>query len=228
MQIKLQNYSNYILNNIDLTINNNLVILGSNGAGKSTLAKLLSGVIKSDSVYIDNINLNKIKLNKKASLINYIPPTLDIFDKYITIRDYLELSNISNNIDIKTITDRLNISHLLDKHSLSSGESQLILVASALIHNAKITIFDEPTANLEPKRVVEIYNILKSDVLNYKIIITHDINLAYKLGYDILYLRDGNIEFNGSSTQFFQKDNLYNIFGKSIKRVEDIFVVDLY
>jgi len=227
MLIKLQNYSNYILKNIDLTINNNLVILGSNGAGKSTLAKILSGVIKSDSVYIDNINLNKIKLNKKTSIINYIPPNLDIFDKYITIRDYLELSNISNSIDIQDITDRLNISYLLNKSSYSSGEAQLILVASALIHNAKITIFDEPTANLEPKRVVEIFDILKSDNLESKIIITHDINLAHKLGYDILYLRDGNIEFNGSSKEFFRDDNLYNIFANSIKRVGDIFVVNL-
>jgi len=227
MQIKLQNYSNYILQNINLSISKNLIILGSNGAGKSTLAKVLSGVIKSDSVYIDNKDINKINLHKKASLINYIPPTLDIFDKYITIEDYLELSNISNNIDIKTITKKLNISHLLNKNSLSSGESQLVLVASAIIHNAQITIFDEPTANLEPKRVVEIYNVLKSDILKTKIIITHDINFAYKLGYDILYLKDGEIEFSGSSNRFFERNNLYNIFGSSIKRVEDIFVVDL-
>jgi len=227
MLIKLQNYSNYILNNIDLTIDNNLVILGSNGAGKSTLAKILSGVIKSENVYINNINLNRINLNKKASLINYIPPNLDIFDKYITIKDYLELSNISNSINIQDITDRLNISYLLNKSRYSSGEAQLILVASALIHNAKITIFDEPTANLEPKRVVEIFNILKSDSLKTKIIITHDINLAHKLGYDILYLRDGNIEFNGSSKEFFKDKNLYNIFSNSVKRVGDIFVVNL-
>ena len=227
MLIKLQNYSNYILNNIDLTIDNNLVILGSNGAGKSTLAKILSGVIKSENVYINNINLNRINLNKKASLINYIPPNLDIFDKYITIKDYLELSNISNSINIQYITDRLNISYLLNKSRYSSGEAQLILVASALIHNAKITIFDEPTANLEPKRVVEIFNILKSDSLKTKIIITHDINLAHKLGYDILYLRDGNIEFNGSSKEFFKDKNLYNIFSNSVKRVGDIFVVNL-
>jgi len=227
MLIKLQNYSNYILNNIDLTIDNNLVILGSNGAGKSTLAKILSGVIKSENVYINNINLNRINLNKKASLINYIPPNLDIFDKYITIKDYLELSNISNSINIQDITDRLNISYLLNKSRYSSGEAQLILVVSALIHNAKITIFDEPTANLEPKRVVEIFNILKSDSLKTKIIITHDINLAHKLGYDILYLRDGNIEFNGSSKEFFKDKNLYNIFSNSVKRVGDIFVVNL-
>ncbi|SHO80883.1 Hemin transport system ATP-binding protein hmuV [hydrothermal vent metagenome] len=73
MQIQLKNYSNYILNDINLSISENLIILGSNGAGKSTLAKVLSGVIKNSSVYIDDININRINLKKRASLINILP-----------------------------------------------------------------------------------------------------------------------------------------------------------
>jgi len=225
--LHLQNYSNYILKNISLKIENNLVILGHNGAGKSTLARVLSGLIRSENVSIDTINLNQLPFSQRAKLINYIPTKLDIFDKHITMREYLELSNI-HGMDTKPIIDQLGIAHLLPKHQISSGEESLVLMASALIHRAKYTIFDEPTANLDTYKVIKLYKLLLQDRgIEYKIIITHDINLAYRLGYDIVYLREGSIIFEGSSQSFFEAQNLEQIFGTSVKKIEDFYVVNL-
>jgi len=225
--LQIQNYSNYILNDISLDIESDLVILGHNGAGKSTLAKVLCGIIKSESISINGENLNTLAFSQRAKLLNYIPTKLDIFDKYITMQEYLELSNIEGN-DIEPIIKQLGIQELLNKTEISSGEESLILMASALIHGAKYTIFDEPTANLDPKRTIKLYQLLKSDTtIANKIIITHDINLANKLGYDILYMRDGEIVFYGNNQEFFEEQNLQTIFGDAIIKQENFYRVNL-
>lgn len=225
--LHLQNYSNYILQDISLNIDKNLIILGHNGAGKSTLAKVLCGIIKSNCVSINRKDFNTIAFNQRAKLINYIPTKLDIFDKYITMQEYLELSNI-HGMDIQSIIEQLGISHLLDKTQISSGEESLILMASALVHQAQYTIFDEPTANLDPKRTIELYQLLKNDsTIANKIIITHDINLANKLGYDILYMRDGRVVFQGNNQAFFEEQNLQSIFGDAIIKQDDFYRVNL-
>jgi len=229
--LKISNFSNSILSNIDFHIkeDENLIILGSNGAGKSTLAKVLCGITYSDSVELFSQNLSELSAKQRAQFINYIPPKLEIFDEYISLYEYLELSKLYSELSIQDAISLLGLDELKEKHciKLSSGEQQLSMLASSLLHNAKLTIFDEPTSNLDPQKTLNVYNILKSDKLQNRIIITHDLNLAYKLGYKILYLQNGKIEFFDKSEKFFEEANLYKIFGSSIKHVDDYFMVNL-
>jgi iron complex transport system ATP-binding protein len=215
--LKVDNFSNYILDDISLTIDKkNLIILGSNGCGKTTLAKVISGLYDAD--VLDN------------KLINYIPTKLDIFDEFMSVNEYLELSNLYGDMQKKDVLKLLDILDLEDKSakSLSSGESQLVLLASAILHNAQYTILDEPTANLDPQKIKKVFNLLKQDaILNYKIIITHNLNLAYKLGYDIVYIKNGKIDFSGSSHEFFNQDMLDIYFDKTVQIQDDTIVVEL-
>ncbi len=232
--LHLQNYSNFILQNITLDISSHLAILGDNGAGKSTLGRGLCGLIKSDKVFISyppmysqRVNLNQIAFRDRAKSINYIPAKLDIYDKHITMREYLELSNIRG-MDSEPIIRDLKIDHLMAKTHTSLGEASLVLMASALIHGAKYTIFDEPTANLDPKRTIQIFKLLQNDTtLKHKIIITHDLNLAHRLGYDILYLQEGKIIFQDTCEAFFESDNLKTIFGDAIIKQEGFYRVNI-
>jgi len=118
--LEINNYNSSILHEISfsLTEDENLIILGENGAGKSTLAKVLSNLIENDKVKIFNQNINKIDYLKRAFLINYIPPKLSIFDEYITLREFLELSFIStvDNEKINKVIKLLNLKKLEDKH----------------------------------------------------------------------------------------------------------------
>jgi iron complex transport system ATP-binding protein len=177
--LEINNYNSSILHEISFSLkeNENLIILGENGAGKSTLAKVLSNLIINDKVKLFGEQISKINDLKRAQLINYIPPKLSIFDEYITLREFLELSFISS-VDIIKL---LNLRKLEHKHckAFSSGEKQLLLLASAIIHNAKITIFDELTANLDISRLKEVYDILNSDLLQQKIIITHNLDFLF-------------------------------------------------
>lgn len=231
--LEIKNYSNSILKDISFFLNSdeNLLILGENGAGKSTLAKILSNLISNNSVEIFGENLSKISSLKRAEYINYIPPKLFIFDEYMTVNEFLENSFIKN-VDKNKLEDTINLLKLKDLEDryctlLSSGEKQLLLMASAILHDAKITIFDELTANLDLKRLKEVYEIFNSQLLQQKIIITHNLDLAYALKYKILFIKAGKIEFYGTNEDFFKEENLLKFYNNTIKKVQNHLVVDL-
>jgi len=232
MPLKIDNYSNEVLKNISFTLEAGeyLIILGSNGVGKTTLAKVLCGITPSSSVTIDGITPSKLYSEKRAKLINYIPPKLDIFDEFITVREFLELGALNNNLSINASLKKLHITHLANKTCklLSSGESQLLLIASALLHDARYTIFDEPTANLDPQKMQLLFTLLKDETtLQSKVIITHNLDLAYKLGYNILFLAEGAVKFYGTSTDFFEQEHLDVLYDGSVKKNDNNIVVKL-
>ena len=228
--LKINNYTNYILKDISFGTDKNLIILGSNGAGKTTLAKILCGLIKSDNVDINGKDPSKIYGENRTKLINYIPPKLEIFDEFISVEEFLQLNNLFGTISTNEVLTLLQIDYLKDKSckNLSSGESQLLLLAGAILHNSQFTILDEPTSNLDPKKIKTVYKILKDNtLLKNKIIITHNLNLALKLGYDILFIEDGKIKFQGINKDFFENKNLNTFFEGSVKKIDDNIVVDL-
>ncbi len=231
--LEVKNYNNFILKDISFSIkeNENLIILGENGAGKSTLAKVLSNLIPNEEVFLFSDNIKDISSDKRASLINYIPPKFSIFDEYITLKEFLELSFIKKVDDKKLdeIIKLLKIEKLENKNcnSFSSGEKQLLLLASAIMHNAKITIFDELTANLDINRLKEVYDIFNSRYLQQKIIITHNLDLAYALKYKVMFIKEGKIKFFGEHDEFFENSNLEKFYNKSIQKIDNHLVVNL-
>ena len=110
---------------------------------------------------------------------------------------------------------------------LSSGEQQLALLGSSMIHNAKITIFDELTANLDITRLKDVFDILNSNLLKHKIVITHNLDLAYALKYKVLFMKKGRIEFYGSSEEFFTNKSLEAFYENAISKVNEHLVVNL-
>jgi len=232
MPLHIDSYSSSILNNISFTLatGENLIILGSNGVGKTTLAKVLCGITPSDAVTIDSINPSKLYGKSRARLINYIPPKLDVFDEFISVREFLDLGVLSPVYSIDEVLESLDILALADKacHVLSSGESQLLLIASALLHDAKYSIFDEPTANLDPQKMQVLFSLLRdADAFKSKVIITHNLDLAYKLGFDILFLEAGAVKFQGNSSAFFAQENLDILYEGAVKKQANNIVVKL-
>jgi iron complex transport system ATP-binding protein len=231
--LEINNYNSEILHNISFSLkeNENLIILGENGAGKSTLAKVLSNLITNNKVQLFHEEIDKINDLKRAQLINYIPPKLSIFDEYVTLKEFLELSTIENvnNEKIDNLIKVLKLEKLKDRYckAFSSGEKQLLLLASSIMHDAKITIFDELTANLDISRLKEVFDIFNSDLLKQKIIITHNLDLAYALKFKILFLKDGKIEFFGEYDEFFSNENLKKFYNNTILKLDKHLVVNL-
>ena len=231
--LEINNYSSSILYDISFSLkeNENLIILGENGAGKSTLAKVLTNLIANDKVKLFGENIAKIDDLKRAKLINYIPPKLSIFDEYITLKEFLKLSTIENvdNEKIEKIISLLKLEKLKNRYckAFSSGEKQLLLLASSIMHDAQITIFDELTANLDINRLKEVFEIFNGDLLKQKIIITHNLDLAYALKYKVLFIKDGKIEFFDEHEKFFTNENLQKFYNNTILKLENHLVVNL-
>ncbi|WP_324171879.1 ABC transporter ATP-binding protein [Sulfurimonas sp.] len=214
-----------ILTDISLNIESHLSILGANGSGKSTLAKALCNLIKYEgSVSIDDKDIKELSLKERAKLISYIPAKLEVYDAYISVEEFVLLSRFAHKENFfdysdkdKTITKEtlkfLNISHLKDHtiNSLSSGESQLVLIACALTQQSKIIIFDEPTANLDPKNSKIIAQHIKG-LKDYHqvILITHDLHLASFIDSDTLFIKDSKAIYY--KKDFFNQENLKELY----------------
>ncbi|MGM0520159.1 MAG: ATP-binding cassette domain-containing protein, partial [Campylobacterota bacterium] len=178
--LEINSYSDEILHDISFFLKEeeNLIILGQNGAGKSTLAKVLSNLITNNKVKFYDESIDSLSDKKRAQYINYIPPKLSIFDEYVTLREFLELSCIDyvDRYKVQEVIKLLKLEKLENRYckAFSSGEKQLVLLGSSIMHDAKITIFDELTANLDISRLKEVFDIFKSNFLKQKIVITHN------------------------------------------------------
>jgi len=210
----------------------NLTILGANGSGKSTLAKILCGLIPSEKkVLLAGEYIEKMVGAKRASYINYMPSKFSLYDPYITLKEYLNLSLYKETPKEKQLKKILSLLGLLKyqdnyAHELSSGEGQLLLLASTMMQSATITIFDEPTSNLDPKKTKLVFDVLEhSNMLKQKILITHDLQLAYRLNYPILYIEDTKATYFKEG--FFKEETLKQYFDETIMIVDDNIVETL-
>ena len=147
--------------------------LGQNGAGKTTTIKMIAGVYAPTfgSISINGIDISKDPVKAKLQ-IGYVPDQPYLYDK-LTGREFLYFSGGLYNLDKKIIqhkidelVDVLNIESWLDKRTeeYSQGMRQRITIASALLHDPKLIILDEPMVGLDPQSAVLVKKILKQKV----------------------------------------------------------------
>ena len=217
-----------ILNNISLSINNHLSILGANGSGKSTLAKALCNLIEYEgSVSIDGKDIKELSLKERAKLLSYIPAKLEVYDPFISVDEFVLLGRFAHKKNFLDYSDKdkkiaqntlefLKISHLKEHtlHSLSLGEAQLVLIAGALAAQSKIIIVDEPTANLDPHNAKKIAQHIKG-LKDYHqvILITHDLHLAAFIDSPTLFIKDSDAAYFKEKEEFFNNSTLQELYG---------------
>jgi len=170
-------------------------ILGPNGIGKTTAIKILSGQIKpnlgkfNEKIDYDKIldyysgtelynHFKKIADNEISSILK--PQYVDKLPKIMKgkIKDILKNSDNSGNFD--TIIDNLNLKNILEKDiskgTISGGELQLTSIAAALLKDADLYFFDEPTSYLDIHQRLKIAKIIKELSENKKVmVVEHDL-----------------------------------------------------
>ena len=163
------------VNGINVHINQGELygFLGPNGAGKTTTIKMIAGIYAptSGSISINGIDISKNPVKAKLQ-IGYVPDQPYLYDK-LTGREFLYFSGGLYDLDKKTIQNRidelvyiLNIESWLDKRTeeYSQGMRQRITIASALLHDPKLIVLDEPMVGLDPQSAVLVKKILNQKV----------------------------------------------------------------
>lgn len=170
------------LDNINLEFNQNdhVALMGPNGAGKTTLIRLILGYYHANSgdISINGLNPinNRIDILNTISFVPQLPPPIKL-----SINELLHYICTSSKIDKNLIFSyakemELDLKPILNKSffKLSGGMKQKLLIAVSLAKNSKIMIYDEPTANLDPKARDNFYRLLKqNDEEKIMLFVTH-------------------------------------------------------
>ncbi len=197
--------------------------IGHNGAGKTTLIKSIVGIHDFDEgdILIDDMSIKKYPVECKK-LMAYVPDNPETYEHMRAI-DYINF--ICDMYDIDTITRTKNIKKYAkifdmdDKlndtiDSYSHGMKQKIVLISALAHNPKILIMDEPFVGLDPKAVFDIKEILNEMVKEKKIIFysTHILDVAEKLCTRVAIIKNGKLIKSGSMKEIKGDKSLEKVF----------------
>lgn len=202
-------------------------LLGKNGAGKSTTIKCLTGFFpfEKGNVKICDCDIKKNPINAKKNL-GYVPDNRAMFEKMTGI-EYInfvaDLHHVSEEDRKARVEDMQKIFKLGDKinsliSSYSHGMKQKIVLISALIHNPKLLILDEPFVGLDPKASYNIKNIMKDFAKNGGAIFfsTHVLEVAEKLCNKVAIIKNGEIIISGDMSKVKKDKSLEKVFLESV------------
>lgn len=198
------------INNINLRINEGSFncIVGENGSGKSTLLKCILGLNKGYSGEIE-----------KVMNIGYLPQKSEIQANFpATIEEVVLSGTISSSIksifykkadkeNARSVMQKLGIYDIRKKcfADLSGGQQQRVLIARALCATKDLIVLDEPTNGLDPSISKQIYELLDSLKKNDNItvlMVSHDIERAIKYADRVIELKNGEISYDGTPSEF--------------------------
>ena len=217
--------NNIALKDVSFTVNDGEIFafIGHNGAGKTTLIKSIVGIHKFDegdilingkSIKIDPVLCKKEmafvpdnpELYEQMKAIDFINFICDIYEVPQDIREknikkYAKLFEIENNLN-DTI------------ESFSHGMKQKIALISALAHDPKILIMDEPFVGLDPKAVFDVKEIMNEMIKEGKIVFlsTHILDVAEKLCSRVPIIKKGKLVKVGNMNEIKGDKSLEKVF----------------
>lgn len=197
--------------------------IGHNGAGKSTTIKALVGVldfevgemiIEGHSVRNDPIECKKVTA--------YIPDNPDLYEHLTGIQylnfysDVFGLSDEDRTSRITKYADMFEITSSLGDmiSGYSHGMKQKIAIISALIHNPKVFVLDEPFVGLDPKATLTLKNIMREHCENGGCVFfsTHVLDVAEKLCNKVAIIKQGKLVAVGTMEDIKGDKSLEDVF----------------
>lgn len=216
---------NIAVSNVTFNVNDGEIFgfIGHNGAGKTTLIKSIVGIHEFDEGDIlingKSIKTNPIECKKQMA---YVPDNPELYENMKAIDfinficDMYEVSLEERTKNINRYAKLFEIENNLNEpiSSFSHGMKQKIALISALAHNPKILIMDEPFVGLDPKAVYEVKEIMNEMIKEGKIIFfsTHILDVAEKLCSRVAIIKKGKILKVGKMNEVKGDKSLENVF----------------
>ena len=195
---------------MDLTIKKGefVFLIGETGCGKSTLIKMLYREEKptKGKIIVGGINVAKLrnskvyKLRRKIGVVFQDFQLLPKLTAYENVAFALEVLGLPKDEIHKKVVKVLDLVGLKNKakhypNQLSGGEQQRVAIARAIVNGPKLLICDEPTGNLDPKKSLEIMEVLEAinKLGTTVVMVTHDIAIVKKMNKRVILLTSGRI-----------------------------------
>jgi iron complex transport system ATP-binding protein len=205
-------------------------LIGPNGCGKSTIIKALSHVIHPSSgrVLVDGRDIKAIPRRELACLVGVVPQlpllpsTFTAFEIVLMGRNpHLGLFQSEGYRDwaiARQAMEQTGTEPLANRrvNELSGGEIQCLLIARVLVQETKAILLDEPTANLDIGRQVDILDLIKNLCRESKLTVLaalHDLNLAAQYCDRLLLINEGHIHVQGTPAEVITDKNIKEVYG---------------
>ena len=210
-----------------------LGILGPNGSGKTTLLRLLSGTRSPSTgeVSLDGTPLGRLSRRAVARRIAVVPQETQLAFDYTVMEmvlmgrhPHLGLFQIEGPADVEIARDALaatGTAHLVARqfNTLSGGEKQRVVIASALAQSSDILLLDEPTASLDLGYQLEVAALLRRLNRERHVTIavsTHDLNFAASVCQRLVMLRDGRVIATGTIDEVLTPDHIRALYDVTV------------
>lgn len=196
-----------VVNSVDFSIREGelVYLVGRSGSGKTTFLNLVAGILNptEGEIYIENQSLKDQSDDEKSAIRNsflgFVPQSIGTMPN-LTVLDNVRLPFFFMNREgdgterAAMLLDMLGVLHLKDEYCnrLSGGELKRVMIARALMNDAKLLIADEPTADLDSKTTEALMDTLVK--LNKEgvamLIVTHESDILKHA--DVVYeMKDG-------------------------------------
>ncbi|MBX7225430.1 MAG: ATP-binding cassette domain-containing protein [Chitinophagales bacterium] len=201
------------------------LIIGKSGSGKTVLIKCIVGLMIPDEgeILYDGRDFTKMTIKEKKELRKELGMLFQgnaLFDS-LTVEENVRFPlDMFTKMTLKEKTDRVN--EVLSRVNLqgannkypsqtSGGMQKRTGIARAIVMNPKYLFCDEPNSGLDPKTAIVIDELIREITLENNIttiINTHDMNSVIGAGDKILFLHQGNKEWEGNNKTLFETDNV--------------------
>lgn len=222
----------FALQNVSVTMERGRItgLLGPNGGGKTTLLKLLSGINAPERgrVTLDGVDLASMARRRVAQRIAVVPqethPAFDytVMEMVLMGRHpHLSTFQLEGPDDLRIAHDALQATgtdHLSARAfaTLSGGEKQRVIIASALAQASDVLLLDEPTASLDLGYQLDVAALLQRLNRERQVtmaIATHDLNLAASLCDTLILVREGQVLAAGRTDEVLTAPMIRRLYG---------------
>lgn len=235
VSFKYTGSDNYALKDINISFDTNetVCLVGENGSGKSTFAKLLLRIYDPTKgrILLDDIDLKEYDINELRKFFGVL------FQDYVKFSDSVyncigfgNIDEIQNDKGIEKAAEitgankfienyknkyDTNLSKMFFNDAIepSGGQWQKIAISRAVFSDAPVLVLDEPTAALDPKSEVKMFDTFKTiSELKSTIIISHRMYIT-KLADKIILLEKGRLIEEGSFEELIKLEReFYNMY----------------
>ncbi len=206
------------------------LIIGTSGSGKTVLMKVMIGLLPVDAGEVlyegrDIVKMDHKELKELRKQVGMLFQGGALFDSKTVEENVMfpldMFTTDSKSKKLSRVNEVLNRVNLVDTNKkypaeLSGGMKKRVALARAIVQNPKYLFCDEPNSGLDPQTSLVIDKLVKEITLEYNIttvINTHDMNTVMESGDHIVYLYQGNKQWEGTNKDIiFSKDEKLNSF----------------